>query len=471
MNSRYFELENDLKKIGDSKDYVNLRLSIILISNLIEDVKIIMSECELNENDKAYLENCIEKFENILDKYENNENGFDQIYMKYINDEEVDENYFEKAREEFLICFDIEDQIKKTIVGPIWSEYLTKIKDYDNNGQFAFVVHASSLDKYVILPQSEKFKKDEDDGYISCSIISEDEMELGGIFGIAYSVDSNSLVTSVHHDAMTRTIKMPNVMNMEKLDNEQYITICGGIDFVLFDYSHYRGILLRNPELQKSQLKTKISIPQTIIQRAKKNQSRIAGEILNYDYEIKRINIMKFAENGENFDDAIKHATGEENISEVLNDIKESGYTEVVLNKKYAEPKAVVYTTTGCDFNFEQYAIAKQMSQDYNLPLITINKAICRKRNNMMANTDFEQRDLDRQISEFLDEKNLEMMSDDWEKYRSIIKDYYQDIIVGKKFEVDIANKIINAINKFATYMYKKREIPSEIQEYMQEVR
>lgn len=44
MNSRYFELENDLKKIGDSKDYVNLRLSIILISNLIEYVKIIMSE-------------------------------------------------------------------------------------------------------------------------------------------------------------------------------------------------------------------------------------------------------------------------------------------------------------------------------------------------------------------------------------------------------------------------------------------
>ena len=470
MNSRYFELENDLKKIGDSKDYVNLRLSIILISNLIEDVKIIMSECELNENDRAYLENCIEKFENVLDKYENNENGFDQIYMKYINDEEVDENYFENAREEFLICFDIEDRIKKMIVGPIWNEYLTKNKDYDNNGKFALVVHASSFDKYVILPQSEKFEKDEDDGYISCSIISEDEMELGGIFGIAYSVDSNSLVTAVHHDAMTRTTQMSSVTNVEKLDNKKYISICGGIGLVLFDYANYRGIL-KNPELQKSKIKTKISIPQTIIQRAKKNQSRIAGEILNYDYEIKRINIMKFAEMGENFDDAIKHATGEENILEVLNSIGECGYTEVILNKKYAEPKAVVFTTTGCDFNFEQYAIAKQMSQDYNLPLITINKAICRKRNNMVANTYFEQRDLDRQIREFLDEKNLEMMSNDWEKYKSIIKDYYQDIIVGKNFEVDIANKIINAINKFATYMYKKREIPSEIQEYMQEVR
>lgn len=76
----------------------------------------------------------------------------------------------------------------------------------------------------------------------------------------------------------------------------------------------------------------------------------------------------------------------------------------------------------------------------------------------LISNTDFEQRDLDRQISESLDEKNLEMMSNDWEKYRSIIKDYYQDIIIGKNFEVDIVNKIINAINKFAAYMYKKEK-------------
>ena len=145
-------------------------------------------------------------------------------------------------------------------------------------------------------------------------------------------------------------------------------------------------------------LKTKIVVPTMIVKKAIENQNRIAGEKLNYDHEIKRINAFKFAEMGESFDDALKHA-GVELTPKGLASVNECGYTEVVLNKSYAQPIGVVFTTTGCDFNFKQYATAKKMSQDYNLPLVRINKAICRKRNNMKPNTDFELADLDRQIN------------------------------------------------------------------------
>lgn len=468
MNSRFFELRNDLKEKGKSLDYINLKLSILLISKLIDDINIILEECELNNNDKVYLNNCIERFKSILEKYEDNENGFDQTYLRYLENEKIDEKYFKNARDEFQACFDIEDEIKKRIVGPIWERYLTKVGEFDNNGKFAFVVHASTFDKYIVLPQSKDFKKEEDNGYISCSIITEDEMELGGIFGIAYSIDSNSYIVSSYTDAATVKTQEKSVINVEKLNNEESISISGGIGLFTFDYADYKGIY-RNPENAKRMLKTKIDVPTTIVKKAIEKQKRIAGETLNYDHGIKRINAFKFVEMGESFDDALKHA-GVELTAEGLASVKECGYTEVVLNKSYAQPMAVVFTTTGCDFNFKQYATAKKMSQDYNLPLVRINKAICRKRNNMKPNTDFELVDLDRQINEFLDEENLEMMSNDWETYKTMLKDYYHDIIIGKDFDKAVANKIIKAINRFAEYVHKKREIESETQEFIQEL-
>lgn len=468
MNSRFFELKNDLKEKGKSLDYINLKLSILLISKLIEDINIILEECELNDNDKDYLYDCIENFIKVIEKYEDNESGFDQTYLKYLENEEIDEEYFKHARDEFKACFDIENEIKKRIIGPIWERYLTKVGEFNNNGEFAFVVHASTFDKYIVLPQSKNFKKEDDKGYISCSIITEDEMELGGIFGIVYGVDSNSYIVSSYTDAATVKTREDSVINVEKLNNDESISISGGIGLFTFDYADYKGIY-KNPEQAKRMLKTKIDIPTTIVKKAREHQVRIAGEILNYDYEIKRINAFKFTEMGESFDDALKHA-GVELTQEGLASVKECGYTEVVLNKKYAQPMAVVFTTTGCDFNFKQYATAKKMSQDYNLPLVRINKAICRKRNNMKPNTDFELADLDRQINEFLDEENLEMMSNDWENYKIMLKDYYHDIIIGKDFDKAIANKIINTINRFAEYVHKKRKIESETQEFIQEL-
>ena len=59
MNSRFFELKNDLKEKGKSLDYINLKLSILLISKLIDDINIILEECELNNNDKIYLNSII----------------------------------------------------------------------------------------------------------------------------------------------------------------------------------------------------------------------------------------------------------------------------------------------------------------------------------------------------------------------------------------------------------------------------
>ena len=468
MNSRFFELKNDLKEKGKSSDYINLKLSILLISKLIDNIKIILAECELNNNDKVYLNNCMERFNSIIEKYEDEETGFDQIYLRYLENEEIGEEYFKNARDEFQICFDIEDEIKKKIVVPIWERYLTKVEEFDNNGKFAFVVHASTLDKYIVLPQSRDFKKEDDKGYISCSIITEDEMELGGIFGIAYGIAPNSYIVSSYIDTATGKTQIDSVINVEKLNDNESISISNGIGLFTFDYADYKGIY-KNPEQAKRMLKTKINVPVTIVRKAKENQSRIAGEILNYDYEIKRINTLKFTEIGESFDDALRHA-GVELTQEGLASVKECGYTEVVLNKKYAQPMAVVFTTTGCDFNFKQYATAKKMSQDYNLPLVRINKAMCRKRNNMKPNTDFELADLDRQINEFLNGENLETMSNDWETYKTMLKDYYHDIIIGKDFDKEIANKIINAINRFAEYVHKKREIESETQEFIQEL-
>ena len=468
MNSRFFELKNDLKEKGKSSDYINLKLSILLISKLIDNIKIILDECELNNDDKIYLNNCMERFYSIIQKYEDEETGFDQTYLRYLENEEIGEEYFKNARNEFQICFDIEDEIKKKIVVPIWERYLTKVEEFDNNGKFAFVVHASTLDKYIVLPQSRDFKKEDDKGYISCSIITEDEMELGGIFGIAYGIDLNSYIVSSYTDAATVKTQIDSVINVEKLNNSESISISNGIGLFTFDYADYKGIY-KDPELAKRMLKTKIDVPTTIVKKARENQSRIAGEILNYDYEIKRINAFKFTEMGESFDDALKHA-GVELTQEGLASVKECGHTEVVLNKKYAQSIAVVFTTTGCDFNFKQYATAKKMSQDYNLPLVRINKAMCRKRNNMKPNTDFELADLDRQINEFLDAENLETMSNDWGNYKTMLKDYYHDIIIGKDFDKAIANKIINAINRFAEYVHQKRKTESETQEFIQEL-
>lgn len=225
MNSRFFELKNDLKEKGKSLDYINLKLSILLISKLIDDINIILEECELNNNDKIYLNNCIEIFSSVLKKYEDNENGFDQTYLRYLENEEIDEEYFKSARDEFQACFDIEDEIKKRIVAPIWERYLTKVGEFDNNGKFAFVVHASTFDKYIVLPQNKDFKIEDDNGYISCSIITENEMELGGIFGIAYSIDSNSYIVSSHTDAATVKTQKNSVINVERLNNEESVSI------------------------------------------------------------------------------------------------------------------------------------------------------------------------------------------------------------------------------------------------------
>lgn len=456
MNSRFFNLKNDLKEKGKSFDYANLKLSILLISKLIDNIKIILEECDLNNNDKVYLNSCIEKFNSVIEKYEDNKNGFDQTYLRYLNNEEIGEDYFKNAKDVFEICFDIEDEIKKRIVCPIWEKYLTKVEKFDNNGKFAFVVHASALDKYIVLPQSKDFKKENDNGFISCSLITEDEMELGGIFGIAYGINSNSYIVSNYTDIATVKTELDSVINVEKLNKNENISVSQGMIGFSFNYANYNGIY-ENTELAKSLLKTKIDVPTNIVKKARENQKRIAGEILNYDYEIKRLNIFKFTKNGESFDDALKHA-GVELTKEGFSSIRDCGYTEVVLNKKYAQPMAIVFTTTGCDFNFRQYATAKKMSQDYNLPMVIISKAICRKRNNMKLNTDFEFADLDRQINEFLNEENLERMSNDWKNYETMLNDYYYDIIIGKDFDKVIANKILDAINKVIKYVHQKRK-------------
>ena len=241
MNSRFFELKNDLREKGKSLDYINLKLSILLISKLIDDINIIIDECELNDNDKVYLYNCIESFNHALKKYEDNDNGLDPTYLRYLENEEIDEKYFQNARDELQACFDIEDEIKKRIVGPIWKKYLTKISEFDNKGKFAFVVHASTFDKYIVLPQSNDFKKEDDSSYISCSIITEDEMELGGIFGIAYGVDSNSYIVSSHIDAASVNTQSKSVINVEIVNNEESVSISGGIGLFSWDYADNRS--------------------------------------------------------------------------------------------------------------------------------------------------------------------------------------------------------------------------------------
>jgi hypothetical protein len=98
------------------------------------------------------------------------------------------------------------------------------------------------------------------------------------------------------------------------------------------------------------------------------------------------------------------------------------------------------------------------MSQDYKLPLVIINKAICRKQHNMKPNTDFEIKDLDRQISDFLDKKNLEVMSNDWENYETMLKNYYNDIIIGESFDKAIVDKILDTIDKATKYVNQKKK-------------
>ena len=446
MNTRNFDIikyDKTFNTKGINED--NFKAGLTIIKTILADIDIILQDYNIPEDKTKELREKRDIIANIYNKYNNlfsitrilteyNALAHKQpltdieekklnillkiarkamIYRSYNNDicvlipqykleeqleEKCDIQQIEKVYKEiykdYQICFELESQIHQDIVIPIWKEYLTKYNpQYEQGEHFAYLFHSGG--GFVVLPGTKQYQSKEPDNnyktdFISASLITEKEMESGNTnVGILVGIKDKTILTSFGSDCGTRDSSeksVTNIKNNEKTGNSV-------------------SIGLARMDLPVSKLGT----PKNIERQAMKASISNTGEILNAGKWIAPI------------------------------------YTEVVVDKEDFELEAILFKTTGCDINFKDFLVAKQMEMYYGKPLQIINQSICREKANLSPYTKQEEERFEKQLEFFSDSNNYKIFDQNPILFKNLIKLYYQEVIekAGFKGEAKIKAQVI----------------------------
>lgn len=445
MNSREF----DFYRNGEF-DFDNMNAGIIIIEGILQDIDIILSDYELEEEKKTYLTDkkqiistFFEKYKQIFSKtrllkdlnalnYKPNWDDNDKkqhqklsnIIMKTMNslrkyhvdlpyyehkdDKGLEEviKFYQQFYEELSNCFDIENEIHTNIVIPIWRDYLDSVdSEFKQGDRFAHLLHSS--DKFINLPGSENYQSKklniEDhkhkETFISTSLITDKEMETGcSNVGILIKMKDKTILSSFPSDCGTIETNKKNATNIKDMENGIGVTIA-------------YGSLTHNVPFSK------LGTPKHIEANAIKASINNTGEMLNAGKWITPI------------------------------------YTEVVTDKEDFELDGIFFKTTGCDINLHDYILAKQMEMYYGKKLRKINQSIYRKQNGLQPYTKEENERFVQQLQFYNNKENYKMFEENPVLYRNLIQLYYKEIVCGTNFEEDAKTKIECTFIKLVEYL------------------
>jgi hypothetical protein len=449
MNSRSFEIFKDGKY-----DSNNINEGMIIVEQLVKDIDIILEDYDLDDGKKEYLINSKKRIIAFLNKYEfdfsfdkkyydefrylsnkfnltdNEEKKLDiikKIYFKklkeipekkhmvllpyyeqiFIYGEQGEVNaqeYYKKFYQELSECFDIEDQIHRNIVVPIWKDYISSIEDdFSQGSKFAYLLHSSN--RFINLPGSENYHTNKDDendishktSFISGSLITNNEMETGNSnVGILIRPKEVTILTASSSDCGTIENNERNVTNV-KINEDG---TCVSINFPEYEIPI-----------------SKIGTPKKIERDAMQASINNTGEILNAGKWILPI------------------------------------YTEVVIDKRDFELDGIFFKTTGCDINLEDYIVAKQMEMYYGKKLRVVNQSIYRENNGLEPYTEEEKERFNKQLEFYSNPENYKMFEDNPVLYRNLIQSYYKEIVCGTDFKDETKTKIESVLVELIEYL------------------
>ena len=446
MNSREFEFHKDGKF-----DFDNMNAGLIVVEGILRDIDIILRDYDIGEEKKAYLiakkqkiadffkkykaifskERVLMQFNNLnykqnLDHHEkqrlqilrniilktmnstSRKYNVDIPYYEYMyaNNEAGIVEFYQQFYEELLQCFDIEDEIHKDIVIPIWREYLNSIEsEFEQGDEFAYLLHSSN--GFINLPGSENYQEKKTDitdtkhkeAFISTSLITDKEMETGSSnVGVLIAMKEGTILSAFPSDCGTKETDMRKVTNIKVMENGICITIGYG------SLTH---------EIPFSKLGTPKHIEASAIQASINN----TGEMLNAGKWIIPI------------------------------------YTEVVVDKTDFELGGVFFKTTGCDINLKDYIIAKQMEMYYGKKLRIINQSVYREQNGLKPYTEQEEDRFIQQLQFYCNESNYKMFEENPVLYRNLIQLYYKEVVCGTNFKENVKMQIETVFIKLIEHL------------------
>ena len=305
-------------------------------------------------------------------------------------------------------CFEIESIIQQKFVIPKWKNYLTKFSDQYKQGEhFAVLFHSGG--GFVILPGMKDYssKKSDHDSehktdFLSTSLITDKEMESGNTnVGIIVSIKNQTILAASGSDCGTREFTGKSVLDIKR--NEK-----------------------TGNNVRTFTPISKLGTPKYIEKQAMKASKLNTGEILNAGKWICPI------------------------------------YTEVVVDKEDFELEAIFFKTTGCDLNFKDYFVAKQMEMYYKKPLRIVNQSICRENAKLTPYTAEEIERFKKQLAFFSNTNNYTVFKQNPVLFKNLIKLYYHEVIERAEFKKEVKEKaqiICIRIIEYLNYLIKNNNL------------